>query len=90
MSRQSVETKLGQASPPPGELTAVTSDGIHACGLRVDRRIVCWGNDVFDNVLSNSYGEFMAVSASHYHSPRLAGRLRLRRGWSGDRRSLRG
>ena len=33
----------GQATPPLGEFTSVSSGYDHTCGVRTDGTLVCWG-----------------------------------------------
>lgn len=42
-SRNVYETRYGQADPPEGMFRAVAAGEWHACGIRTDGRVTCWG-----------------------------------------------
>jgi hypothetical protein len=54
-------------APTGGDFTAVTVGGGHACGLRADGSVVCWGLDD-DGQTEAPAGEFSAVSAGTAHT----------------------
>ena len=45
LTRVEVSADYGQADAPSGRFVAVSAAAEHACGVGVDGRIVCWGND---------------------------------------------
>lgn len=61
--------RISAASPPEGEFDSVATSGwglvdveaLHTCGVRTDRRIVCWGNSEFVSAAPQE-GEFLSVS----------------------------
>ncbi len=77
----------GQATPPAGTFTAVSAGGFHACGLRTNGALACWGDDAYGQATPPA-GTFTAVSAGGFHTcgvrtngdPRLLGPQRLRPG----------
>jgi hypothetical protein len=50
---------LGEATPPAGTFTAVSTGGTHTCGIHADATLACWGQDA--EVPPG--GTFTAVSA---------------------------
>ena len=57
----------GGCAPERGDFTAVTVGGGHACGLRADGSVVCWGLDDYAQTEAPA-GEFSAVSAGAAHT----------------------
>ena len=57
-----------EAAPgPQAELTAIATGAAHICGLDVDGRVICWGDDN-DNKLMAPPGEFEKLSAGMDHT----------------------
>ena len=63
------EVTVDPATPgcEPGVFIAVAAGGTHACGLRGDRTVACWGNSTWGQTESPA-GSFSAVTASSGHS----------------------
>ena len=54
-------------NPPEGEFLDVAAGRFHACGLRADGSVVCWGSSGEGQATSPG-GEFAAISAGEYHT----------------------
>ena len=72
VSRAQMATFLARASglvelPASVRFTAIEAGDQHACGLRADRAIVCWGESGGGQADAPD-GEFLAVSAGMWHS----------------------
>ncbi len=50
-----------------GGFTAISAGNKHACAVRADKSLACWGNNL-DRQLNAAHGEFAAVSAGGYHT----------------------
>ena len=59
------DNSVGQAQPPSGRFTAVTTGNWFSCGLRTNGTIACWGrNPDWDFGQSDApSGQFTAVAA---------------------------
>ena len=72
----------GPSRPPPGPFTAVSADGGHACAIRTNGAIECWGDNnryewneetesteaIYAGQLDAPAGRFTAVSVAGYYS----------------------
>ena len=36
---------MGEGNPPPDKFRAIAVDGRHACGIRMDGSLICWGGN---------------------------------------------
>ena len=55
----------GQTAPPEGDrFTAISSGGLHACGLRVDGSVACWGSNDRGQIAPPE-GSFAAISSGY-------------------------
>ncbi len=63
--------RAAAASPPPGTFTAVSAGDRHACALRTDGTIACWGDDEAGQAKPPP-GQFVKVSAGSDHTCALA------------------
>ena len=63
----SVITTQPTATTPRTRYTSVDAGIAHACGLRTDRAIACWGNNE-DGQSAAPTGQFTAVEAGWHHS----------------------
>ena len=66
------DNRFGEADPPDGDFTAVTTGARHSCGLRADRVIVCWGYNHHGQ--AEPPNKLTAVTTGHRHSCGLRGR----------------
>ncbi|WP_419944571.1 hypothetical protein [Candidatus Poriferisodalis sp.] len=48
---------------PSGAFVEVSVGGVHACGLRADNTIECWGLNAYAGLLDAPQGEYLSVSA---------------------------
>ena len=62
-----VQTNFGQFDAPAGQFIAVSAGGSHACGLRADNTIDCWGYNSHGQA-DPPGGEFISVAAGEHHS----------------------
>ena len=53
--------------PPSGSFASVSVGYVHACGVKLDRTAVCWGNDEYGQS-SPPDGAFQSVSAGAVHT----------------------
>ena len=53
--------------PASEEFSSVSAGGSHACGVKTDGSVACWGDDLFGQDTLPS-GEFSSVSAGHSHT----------------------
>ena len=53
---------------PASGFTAVSAGDRHACAIRADKSLVCWGEDRQGQSSPPQFGEFIAVSAGGSHS----------------------
>ena len=51
----------------PSGFTAVSAGNNHACAIRVDKSLECWGHNL-ERQLNAPRGEFLAVSAGGFHT----------------------
>ena len=56
------------AESPEGEWMTVDVTTAHACGLKTDRTIGCWGTETFDRTAHPQGGRFQLVDTSQLHS----------------------
>jgi len=59
--------ELTAAAPPSGVFVAVSVGGYHACGLRDDGSVACWGKNE-EGQATAPQGRFTAVTAGEEHS----------------------
>ena len=52
---------------PEGQFSAVSGGRRHACGIRLDRTVTCWGAN-YNGELEAPPGEFAVVSSGHTHN----------------------
>ena len=64
---QDDETEHGEASLPTNTFASVSVGWIHACGVRTDGSVVCWGYDGHGEASPPS-GTFSSVSAGTHHT----------------------
>ena len=64
---QDDETEHRWPSPPDGSFVSVSVGWIHACGVRPDGSVVCWGYDGHGEA-SPAAGTFASVSAGTHHT----------------------
>ena len=60
--------ETGRTLPPPGLFIDVAPGHQHACAIRTDLEIVCWGNDNNDVVSGAPSGQFIDISSGDWHS----------------------
>lgn len=67
---------LGQATPPPGSFTQLSTRYLDACAVRVDGTLACWGSNRYGQSTPPT-GSFTQVGAGMYHNcaVRTDGRL---------------
>ena len=58
---------VGTGAPNPNAFTTVSAGGFHACGLRGDGSVLCWGDNFFRQSLRHQ-GPFQAISAGGHHT----------------------
>ena len=56
-----------QDTPTNVQFLDIQKSGSHACGIKTDQTIVCWGADLH-NLLDAPLGEFVALTAAGSHS----------------------
>ena len=54
-------------SPDPNAFTTVSAGGHHACGLRANGTVICWGNNYFSQRIAPE-GPYSAISAGTFHT----------------------
>ncbi len=64
---QDDESEHVWSSPPDGSFESVSVGWIHACGVRPDGSVVCWGYDGHGEA-SPAAGTFASVSAGTHHT----------------------
>ena len=52
---------------PPTAFTTVSAGGYHACGLRANGTVICWGDNHFKQIFAPE-GLYSAVSAGNFHT----------------------
>lgn len=57
----------GPATAVASGFTAVSAGNSHACAIRADKSLVCWGANL-EKQLNSPTGEFVAVSAGGFHA----------------------
>ena len=57
----------GQSSPPDGKFISVSMGKRHACGIRVDSTVACWGYSE-DGQTASPNGRFIAITAGVRHN----------------------
>ena len=63
-----VETPGASSGAAPGSgFTAVSAGNKHACAVRADKSLECWGDNL-ERQLNAPAGEFLAVSAGGFHT----------------------
>ena len=65
---QEAEETDDQSPPPSAAFSAVSAGTGHACALRIDGTITCWGFDEDDGETDPPEGAFSAVAAGRAHS----------------------
>ena len=66
-NREQPDLRRRADDPPEGEFLDIAAGRFHACGLRADRSVVCWGSSREGQATSPG-GEFAAISAGEYHT----------------------
>ena len=69
----SCDRRLGCADPGGGGYTALSAGGYHACGIRIDQTVVCWGSnrgfdDEFLGQATPPDGPFEVINAGTFHT----------------------
>ena len=57
----------GQTNAPAGSFTAISAGGDHACAIRTNGAIECWGRNEYGESIAPP-GRYRAVSAGHEHT----------------------
>ena len=72
----------GQSSPPPGVMfTQISAGGFFTCGIKVDGRIVCWGD------IDHPPTSLELLSHEEISNVKYARRMQQQEGGNGGRRS---
>ena len=58
---------MGETKPPDGAFTSVASGGWHACGVKQDGFVACWGQDFYGQATPPK-GKFTSVSPGEHHT----------------------
>jgi alpha-tubulin suppressor-like RCC1 family protein len=73
---------VGQSNPPPGTFRTIAVGTNHACGVRTDGTVACWGAGMADDCVAGSMdcrqsrppsSLFEQVTASSAHSCAMTG-----------------
>ena len=65
--RREPDLRRRNNDPPEGEFVDIAAGLFHACGVRADRSVVCWGSSGQGQATSPG-GEFTAISAGENHT----------------------